>query len=61
MDSQVLSHGAATPTMELTSSPEAVTFTTLQLKKIVDLLLITKDSQAQSYNQDEEVKLFWIV
>ena len=52
--------GTATPTMELTSSLEAAISTTSQLKKNVDLLLITNGSQVQSYNQDEEVKLFGI-
>ena len=53
--------GAATPTIELTSSHEAATSTSSQLNKNGDLLLITNGTQAKSYNQDEEVKLFGIV
>ena len=48
--------GATTPTVELTSSLEAATSTTSQLKKNGDLFFITNDSQVQSYNQNEEVK-----
>ena len=53
--------GAATLTMVLTSSLEAATSITSQLKRNGDLLLITNGLQVKSYNQDEEVKFFGIV
>jgi len=60
MDSQVHSRCAATPIL---SSLAHLRPQPLQLlnKEISDLHLITNGSQEQSYNQDEEVKLFGIV
>ena len=53
------SFGAATPTIELTSSLEAATSTTSQIQEIGDLLY-HKSSQTHSYNQvgvDEALRL----
>ena len=60
MDSQVLSRGAATPTQSslLTWGHNLYNFT---IEENRWSSLDYKGSQAQSYNQDGEVKLFGIV